>query len=183
MRIFHSGLEIIREPDISKGRKNADFGPGFYLSLEKEFAFRWTKVRSGAKSYINVYDLNEESLMIKKLKRDEEWYDFIYSNRNRSIDLFGDYDVIIGPIANDTLYDVFGIPTSGLLSKEDSLDLLKLGGEYHQVVIKSEKALKQLKWTDAVEVDPDYAIKYHALTQKEGEEYRAAFGKLLEERT
>ena len=38
LHLFHTGYAEIREPDIHYGRKNADFGQGFYLSDSDEFA-------------------------------------------------------------------------------------------------------------------------------------------------
>ena len=38
MRLYHAGPVIIQEPDIYRGRKNADFGQGFYLTSDEEFA-------------------------------------------------------------------------------------------------------------------------------------------------
>lgn len=32
MLLYHTGYQEIREPDIHHGRKNADFGQGFYLT-------------------------------------------------------------------------------------------------------------------------------------------------------
>ena len=32
MTLYHTSYQIIREPDVRYGRKNADFGQGFYLS-------------------------------------------------------------------------------------------------------------------------------------------------------
>ena len=46
MILFHTGFEEIREPDIHYGRKNADFGQGFYLTADRAFAERWTKKQS-----------------------------------------------------------------------------------------------------------------------------------------
>ena len=40
MRLYHTGYEEIREPDIYHGRKNADFGQGFYMTADEEFASR-----------------------------------------------------------------------------------------------------------------------------------------------
>ena len=36
--LYHTGFETIRKPDITIGRKNADFGQGFYLSDDEEFS-------------------------------------------------------------------------------------------------------------------------------------------------
>lgn len=43
--LYHSGFQLIRRPDIRKGRTNADFGQGFYLSDDKEFSKRWAGQR------------------------------------------------------------------------------------------------------------------------------------------
>ena len=43
MRVFHSGYDEIRIPDIHRDRINADFGRGFYLSDNGEFAGKWTR--------------------------------------------------------------------------------------------------------------------------------------------
>lgn len=181
MKIFHSSYEIIEKPELRVGRQNADFGPGFYLSQEQEFTLRWSKCTEGKVSYVNIYDLDTTGLNIKHLQRDMEWFDYISQNRSGRGDCFCDFDVIIGPIANDTLYDVFGIPTSGMLSKDLSLALLQLGGEYHQVVLKSEKALSQLTWLGADEVDFDMASRYREMVLAETEAYQVKFQRCLEE--
>lgn len=56
------------------------------------------------------------------------------------------YDVIIGPIAGDTLFDTLGMITSGVLTREQAIELFCLGPAFEQVVIRSEKAAAQLKW-------------------------------------
>ncbi len=180
MRLFHSGSNIIKVPDLSLGRKDADFGPGFYMSSDLDFAMRWTKARKDAPAFINVYDLDTEGLKVKRFTRDEEWFDYINGNRNRHGDTFDTYDVIIGPIANDTLYDVFGLPTSGLLGKKESLELLKIGGEYLQIVVKTQDALSHLQWSDAIRVDYETSGKYRDIVKKETEEYRQEFQFCLE---
>ena len=41
LKLYHTGTAGIRKPDIHRGRKNCDFGPGFYLTPDAEFALRW----------------------------------------------------------------------------------------------------------------------------------------------
>ena len=41
--LYHTGFQEIREPDLTIGRKNADFGQGFYLTSDKDFSERWAK--------------------------------------------------------------------------------------------------------------------------------------------
>lgn len=43
MRLYHTSSVEIREPDITRGRKNADFGQGFYLTPDTDFARRWAR--------------------------------------------------------------------------------------------------------------------------------------------
>ena len=69
---------------------------------------------------------------------------FIFRNR-RVIDGLT-ADVIIGPIANDTIFDTFGIISSGFLKTKDAMKLLMVGPEYTQVAIKSKKAADRLRW-------------------------------------
>ena len=58
MRLYHTGLDIIKVPDLDRGRRNADFGPGFYLSPDGEFSRRWARERSGVSTYVNEYELD-----------------------------------------------------------------------------------------------------------------------------
>ena len=58
MRLYHACNEVIKNPDVHYGRKNADFGQGFYLSDDLEFSKRWAKERRGMDTVINVYELD-----------------------------------------------------------------------------------------------------------------------------
>ncbi len=121
-----------------------------------------------------------DGLRIKRLDRDEEWFDCIFSNRNGKSDLLSGYDVIIGPIANDILYDVFGIPTSGFLNREQSLQLLLVGPVYTQVVIRTEKAAEQLTWLSSEVLDHEKIMLMQQAMLREQEEYQALFAEKME---
>ena len=149
MLLYHTAYREIRDPDVHYGRKNADFAQGFYLSPEYGFARRWARERKGTDTFINCYELDTAGLRILRLERNADWYDYIFRNRGGGSERFPDADVIIGPIANDTIYNTYGVLTSGLLEKEEALELLLLGPEYTQVVLKTEKAACQLKWLKA----------------------------------
>ena len=56
MKVFHASYERIENPDIHYGRKNADFGQGFYVTDAREFASRWVREKEGADIIINCYD-------------------------------------------------------------------------------------------------------------------------------
>ena len=44
MYLYHVGFEIIKDVDLKYGRKNADFGQGFYLSSDLDFSKKWTRI-------------------------------------------------------------------------------------------------------------------------------------------
>lgn len=181
MKLFHSSLSIIESPDICRGRRNADFGQGFYLSDDHEFACRWARYRKDQKTYVNHYELDTYGLRIRYFDRNEEWFGYIFANRRGRDDLYAGYDIVIGPIANDTIYDTFGIFTSGIIEDETALKLLKAGPEYIQIVIKSDKAAANLKWIGAEELSSDQLSAYQLVLKKEQEEYQKQFVKILEE--
>ena len=147
MKLYHTGPSEIREPDIHVGRRNADFGPGFYLTPDLEFARRW----ASEDAVVNEYELDEEGLAIHRFSRGADWFSYIFHNRRARDGLTA--DVIIGPIANDTIFDTVGIITSGYLKSEDALKLLMIGPIYTQVAIKTEKAASQLRFIASEKIE------------------------------
>lgn len=179
LKLFHAGFSVIKEPDIHIGRRNADFGQGFYLTANSEFAHRWVRERKGEQTIVNTYELDTGNLTIRRFHRDEEWFDYIFGNRNNFPDDLN-ADVIIGPIANDTIYDTFGIITSGFLKREDAMCLLLIGPEYEQVALKSDKAVKQLKWISSEVLLPETVAEYRKLVAEEEKAYQELFAEEME---
>ena len=177
--LYHTGFEIIRKPDITAGRKNADFGQGFYLSDDEEFSKRWARERKGLPTVLNKYELVTDGLNIKYLTRNKEWFEYIYSNRSGGADKFTSFDVITGPIANDTIYDTLGIITSGFLSRDQALRLLMIGPVYEQTVIKTEKAAAALRFDSAVQLSPEEIAGYRGIVKQEEAQYQEQFARLL----
>ncbi|MBR7072780.1 MAG: DUF3990 domain-containing protein [Eubacterium sp.] len=178
MKLYHTSALELRNPDVNYGRRNADFGGGFYLSDSLEFAKKWAGSR---KKCVNVYTLDLSGLKVKRFERDKEWFDYISNNRIGNKDKLADYDVIIGPIANDTLYDTYGIIFSGLLSGDDALRLLRVGKQFTQINIKSEKAASQLTWEYAETLQDDEIAESKMLLRSEESEFRAAFEEAIKE--
>ena len=104
MKLFHTGFQALPAPDIRYGRVNADFGQGFYTSPDEDFSRRWARARRGQDTVLNTYELETDGLRILTLSRDEDWFGYVRRNRAGQPDTYKEYDVITGPIANDTLY-------------------------------------------------------------------------------
>ena len=170
MILYHTGDKEIKNPDIHYGRKNADFGWGFYLTPDREFTYRWAKENA----VVNEYELDESELNIHTFTRDAGWFQYIFDNRRNRDSLAA--DVVVGPIANDTIFDTFGVISSGYLKPEDAVKLLMIGPEYTQVAVKTEKAIKQLRFirSERIERIADDALRM------EQEAYQESFAQVLE---
>ena len=170
MILYHTSDIEIKDPDIHHGRKNADFGQGFYLTPDKDFTYRWAK----KDAVVNIYEFKETGLDIKTFKRSKEWFEYIFNNRRSKDGL--EKDVIIGPIANDTIFETLGVLSSGFIKPEDAMKLLKIGPEYIQVALKTEKAKKNLKFIGSEKIDK----LSDETKKKEQDEYLEALSKELE---
>ncbi len=180
LQLFHAGYDEIKVPDIHRGRKNADFGQGFYLSDNYEFASRWVRKKSGAEIIVNSYELDETGLKIKTFERDDEWFRYVFSNRRSMSDDLADMDIIIGPIANDTIYNTLGIMTSGFLSDDEAVELLCVGPLYKQIVIKSQVAADRLTFRAAEKLPDDVVLKNREIIAAEEEEYMKSLAEVME---
>ena len=79
--LYHTGYQEIREPDIRHGRKNADFGQGFYRSDDGAFSRRWARTRKGQTTFLNRYTLDLTGLNVMRFDRNRAWYDYVFANR------------------------------------------------------------------------------------------------------
>ena len=181
--LYHTGFREIREPDVHFGRKNADFGQGFYMTAEKEFASRWATEQKGASAWMNSYEMDLSGLRIYRFERDASWYDYIRNNRAGKKDAIPDADLIIGPIANDTIYNTYGILTSGLLSPEEALRLLRIGPEYVQYALKTERAASHLRWLSVQEIRAESIRMYRSLLAEEEKIYQQQLSAEMEAMT
>ena len=180
LHLFHTGYAEIREADIRYGRKNADFGQGFCLSDSDEFVGKWMRERKAAVIHVNTYELNLAGLQVLRFTRDEDWLDYILRNRASYADSHSEADVVIGPIANDTIYDTLGILTSGVLTREQSLELLRIGPAFEQTVVKTEKAAEQHKWRSVSTLAPGAAAQFRERVRQEEADYQMLLAEALE---
>lgn len=61
----------------------------------------------GGKVCITAFDFDDQDLSMLKVKRFERytevWAEFVYNNRDEKQDFRHDFDLVYGPIANDTV--------------------------------------------------------------------------------
>lgn len=154
MIIYHGSNLTVSEPILVKQNRFLDFGFGFYTTTNKAqaigFAEKVYKRRGEGVETVSVYELDEnlafsQCSLLRFDEPNEAWLDFV--SLNRSGEYSGEkYDFIFGPVANDDVYTTFTLYTSGILTKEQTLEALKIKKLYNQLVITSEKGLSYLKF-------------------------------------
>ena len=90
MILYHGSFISVPNPLTGVGRRELDFGPGFYVTRIYEQAIRWARrvcvIRAVDTPTLSVYEL-DESLLPADLRHlrlehyDSEWLDFITSSR------------------------------------------------------------------------------------------------------
>lgn len=153
MILYHGSQTIVDEPEIRKTKYTKDFGWGFYCTEIKEQAEKWA-VRKTGKGFINYFEYEPiESLNIKKYPEVcEEWLDFIAQCRHGNPH---EYDIVEGPMADDTIYNYVEDYLEGIISKETFMQLAKFKKPTHQISFHTIKALSCLTFKKAKEVDDD----------------------------
>lgn len=158
MILYHGSNSIVEKPKLVEQNRFLDFGYGFYTTTNKDQAENFSKkviVRRGGKPIVNVYEFDDNAhtdLVVKRFSApNEEWLDFVSAHRSGSYN-GKKYDIIIGAVANDDVYRTLQVYSSGLLTKEQALEALKVKKLFNQYVFATEKALKFLKFIEAKEV-------------------------------
>lgn len=77
--------------------------------------------------------------------------DFVSAHRNGTY-AGEQYDVIIGAVANDDVYRTLQIYSTGLLTKEQALEALKIKKLFNQYVFASNNALNLLRFVEMREL-------------------------------
>lgn len=141
--IYHGSYCKIENPRILKGKYTKDFGTGFYCTILQEQAEKWA--RKYLTPIINEYEYDENpNLRIKNFTvMTEEWLDFIINSRNGKNH---DYDIVIGAMADDQVYNYITDLIQGQITREAFWELAKFRHPTHQIAFCTDKALKCLKF-------------------------------------
>ncbi len=149
--IYHGSYIEVEKPKIIAGRNTKDFGTGFYCTMIREQAERWAKRYD--KKIVNTYvvDMNKfNSLNIKNFEEmSDEWLGFIVTCRSGKTH---NYDVVIGAMADDQIYNYISDYIEGEISKEQFWILAKFKYPTHQIAFCSEKSLEAIKFVESEEV-------------------------------
>jgi hypothetical protein len=152
MEVYHGGYDVIEMPEIRVGQYAKDFGSGFYCTELKEQAVRWA--RRYDTPTINFYHFrqNDKLRILHFQEMTEEWLEFIVDCRSGKKH---DYDIVIGAMANDQVYNYISDYISGVLTKEQFWVLAKFKHPTHQINFCTGEALKCLTFIKSEEISHD----------------------------
>ena len=149
MTVYHGGYMPVEQPQIRIGRNTKDFGMGFYCTVIKEQAQRCAR-RYDTK-IVSMYEVRLNSdLKIKEFKcMTDEWLDFIIACISGKAH---DYDIVIGAMANDQIYNYISDYIDGTITREQFWVLAKFKYPTHQINFCTRESLKCLSYRGFEEV-------------------------------
>ena len=165
MTLYHGSDQVIKIPKLRPSIRTLDFGPGFYTTTNKEQAGNFAvkvynrSIREGNTprgEFISIYEVDYEKMkqefaVLRFESADSKWLEFVLANRKNCYE-GKKYDVIYGPVANDTIYRTLIAFESETLSKEETIAKLKVHELFDQMTFTTERALSYLKYTGFLEV-------------------------------
>ncbi len=146
MILYHTSYVKVTVPDTAHSRDNLDFGRGFYLTTLRNQAVRYASrfKERYREIWLNVYEMTEDwdNWHVKTFARySEDWLDFVAccrSGRDKS-----KYDMVIGGVANDKIFETVDLYFAGMIDKKETLKRLSFEHPNIQYCIRSEKMLKE----------------------------------------
>lgn len=147
MILYHGSDMEIRSPDIFHSRKNLDFGCGFYTTPLYQQAEKWCEkfIRRGKEGIISQYSFNETALNNCKILEfnsySGEWLDFV-TNCRIGIDTV-EYDIIMGGVANDKVFNTCELYFKHYIDKNTALDRLRYENPNYQICLKKQEIIDQ----------------------------------------
>lgn len=200
MTIYHGSRQIIEVPTFGLGRRNNDFGLGFYCTESRELAKEWA-VSSLTDGFSNRYILDTENLKILHLNSPYysilNWMAVLVEHRLFSIktpvarrakqyliEQFGinvnAYDLITGYRADDSYFDYADAFLNNTITVEQLSRAMQLGKLGEQIVIKSKFAFSRLQYQGFETAEKD---KYYILRKARNDEANQLYLDILEQET
>lgn len=151
----------VRKPIVSRGRGKTDFGKGFYTTTSREQAEKWAKIKrdrmgDDAHAIVSVFELDDAVLNNPAYHTRHfdgataEWLDFVVGNRRGEV--HHNFDLIMGPVANDKLYATITLYENGILDANAAIEQLNTHQLFDQLSFHTTKACKLLTFVETFEL-------------------------------
>ena len=196
--IYHGSNQIVEVPTFGVGKKNNDFGQGFYCTESNDLAKEWA-VSSLHNGFSNKYMLDTQYLNILNLNTPNytilNWIAVLVEHRvfaiktpvarrakQYLIDHFGinvnAYDLIVGYRADDSYFDYAEAFINNAITVEQLAQAMRLGKLGEQIVLKSQFAFSKIQYEGFEIADRN---TYYVLRKARDDDANKMFLKILEE--
>ena len=156
MLLYHGSSVIVETPDLLHSRGALDFGKGFYTTPIKEQAESWCRRfgQKGQSGVLSTYEFDERKIQTLNAKvfefYDTEWLGFVLSCR-RKLDKT-DYELVIGGIANDIVFNTVELYFDDLIDKKEALKRLKYEKPNIQYCFRTKRAIEMLHFKGSEQI-------------------------------
>lgn len=159
-KVYHGSLKEVRNPEIRLPNRSLDYGHGFYTTTSYEQARKLVERRmkdnEASIGYVNVYELNDEFIKHMRLlifdKPTEEWVNFVMKNRTER-GFTHDYDIVYGPVADDSVYTQFTLYEGGIISMPTLIQELKTYKLVDQYLFHTEESLRAIRFIKSKRIE------------------------------
>lgn len=189
--LYHGSTERIEHPELGKGKRNNDYGQGFYCTAHRDLACEWASKLQGTDGYVNQYEIDTSDLKVLDLSKYGilYWMTMLLKNRtftlttpisiqgkaylmeNFDIDISG-YDIIKGYRADDSYFSFAEDFLNNTISVSHLSRAMRLGKLGIQFVLISQKAFNTLRF---VQSDPVENSVYYPLHMVRDTKARKAY--------
>ena len=150
MKLYHGTNLTVEKPLADAGRRNLDFGKGFYTTRLKDQAQKWASLVASRKGkdalgIVNTYEYDEVEMttagyVCKKFPSyDMEWLEFVVTCRQGNDQT--NYDIVEGGVANDQVIDTVEDYENGRITAEQALDQLKYKKPNNQICFRNQEII------------------------------------------
>lgn len=146
MTLYHGSSVIVEQPLANIGRRDLDFGPGFYLTplrfQAQWYARRTRAIKNGFHAILNQYVFHEPPECKKKTftAYNHEWLDFIVASRKGEMPWKG-FDIIEGSIVDDRVINAIEMYANCYDDLQHTLSRLAYKEPNDQICILSQDIL------------------------------------------
>ena len=156
MILYHGSNVAVDKPRLIAAKRLLDFGSAFYLTSDLEQAKKWAlrtqKIRESGTPLVSVYEFDDRALtdlqVLSFASPDLDWLLYVVANRTgRQTD---QYDLVIGPVANDQAIRTVNDFQNGYFTAEIAIQILRPQKLKDQYAFKTEAALRLLSFREVL---------------------------------
>ncbi len=199
MTLYHGSAQIVERPMFGRGRRDNDYGQGFYCTEYIDMAREWA-VDENRDGYVNIYQIDTDGLNILRLNSTDycilHWITLLLRNRRFDLETplareayrylnanflpdLTDTDIIVGYRADDSYFSYASDFVDGIISVSQLSRAMHLGELGEQVFIRSAKAFDRLIYAGNEVVD---ATTWYKKKKERDTRARTAYRRLNKEK-